>query len=438
MLQLNETHAVDIRSWVESANITGCDFPVQNLPFAVFRRKQSNEDFRAAVAIGGKVLDMAAVSALQLFDDEVNAAVEACAEPTLNRFMGMGQAVWSALRLALSRALRSGSALQSRLEPCLIDQADIEFSLPCRIGDYTDFYTSIHHATNVGKLFRPDNPLLPNYKWIPIGYHGRSSSIVVSGQAIKRPSGQLKAPDADAPVFAPSKRLDYELEVGIYIGPGNALGETIALAQAEQHIFGFCLFNDWSARDIQPWEYVPLGPFLAKSFASTISPWIVTSEAMIPFRKPWTRDKSDPAPLPYLDSESNRAQGAIDLKLQVSLQTEKMRQQGEAAVTLGASTFAESYWTAAQMLAHHSSNGCNLQPGDFFGSGTQSGPDESQWGSMLELSRGGKQPVTLPNGETRTFLEDGDRVIMSGYCEADNAVRIGFGSAEGTVIAADQ
>ena len=438
MLQLNETHAVELRSWVESANITGCDFPVQNLPFAVFRRKQSNEDFRAAVAIGGKVLDMAAVSALQLFDDEVNAAVEACAEPTLNRFMGMGQAVWSALRLALSRALRSGSALQSRLEPCLIDQADIEFSLPCRIGDYTDFYTSIHHATNVGKLFRPDNPLLPNYKWIPIGYHGRSSSIVVSGQAIKRPSGQLKAPDADAPVFAPSKRLDYELEVGIYIGPGNALGETIALAQAEQHIFGFCLFNDWSARDIQPWEYVPLGPFLAKSFASTISPWIVTSEAMIPFRKPWTRDKSDPAPLPYLDSESNRAQGAIDLKLQVSLQTEKMRQQGEAAVTLGASTFAESYWTAAQMLAHHSSNGCNLQPGDFFGSGTQSGPDESQWGSMLELSRGGKQPVTLPNGETRTFLEDGDRVIMSGYCEADNAVRIGFGSAEGTVIAADQ
>ncbi len=437
MYDLNETHDKHLKSWVDSANTENTDFPIQNLPFAVFRRRGADEPFRGGVAIGGKVIDMAALAQRNLFDDAVNAAVSACAESSLNHFMGMGRTSWAGLRLALSRALRVGSAEQSQLEACLIDQADIEFTVPCRIGDYTDFYTSIHHATNVGKLFRPDNPLLPNYKWLPIGYHGRASSIVISGQAIKRPLGQTKAPDADAPSFGPSKRLDYELEVGIYIGSGNDLGTPVAIEQADEHVFGYCIFNDWSARDIQPWEYVPLGPFLAKSFASTISPWIVTNEAMTPFRKPWTRDAADPQPLAYLDSDNNRQHGALDLKLQVSLQTAMMREQGIAPVTLGESSFADSYWTTAQMLAHHSSNGCNLQPGDFFGSGTQSGPNEDQWGSLLEVSRGGKRAITLPSGESRSFLQDGDEVIMSGWCEAEGAARIGFGTAQATILPAD-
>ncbi len=437
MLQLNETHDTSLTSWVDSANTPGCDFPIQNLPMAVFRRKHLNENFRAGVAIGDKVLDMAELAKLRLFDAEVNAAIQCCAGPTLNHYMALGQEHWSAVRLSLSRALRSGSALQPKIEPCLLDQSVVEFTVPCRIGDYTDFYSSIHHATNVGKLFRPDNPLLPNYKWIPIAYHGRSSSIEVSGVDVRRPCGQLKPADAKAPVFAPSKRVDYELEVGIYIGTGNSLGEPIPITQAEQHVFGFCLFNDWSARDIQPWEYVPLGPFLAKSFASTISPWIISAEALAPFRKPWTRDPDDPAPLSYLDDENMRQQGAFDIQLQVSLQTEAMRARGESAVVLGQSSFADSYWSVAQMIAHHSSNGCNLQPGDFFGSGTQSGADDSQLGSLLELSRGGQQAITLPNGETRCFLEDGDRVVMSGFCENENAVRIGFGQAQAALLPAE-
>lgn len=437
MPEMNETHDSSLTSWVESANKKDTDFPIQNLPFAVFRRKGSSEAFRGGVAIGDKVLDFGSVAGQALFSDRVNELVSICAADSLNRFMSMGQDAWSALRLALSGALQSGSELEAKLQDCLINQADIVFSLPCRIGDYTDFYTSIHHATNIGKLFRPDNPLLPNYKWVPIGYHGRASSIDVSGQEIRRPIGQTKAPDAEVPSFGPSKRLDYELEVGIYIGTENNLGEPVSIAEADNHVFGYCLFNDWSARDIQAWEYVPLGPFLSKSFASTVSPWIVTSEALIPFRKPWSRDQNDPAPMAYLDSEQNRLQGAIDIKLEVLLQSKAMHEQGQPAHSLSQSTFAYSYWTVAQMVTHHTVNGCNLQPGDFFGSGTQSGPDEGELGSMLELNQGGKQLIKLPNGETRSFLEDGDCVLMTGYCAAKGAARIGFGSVIGTVLPAN-
>jgi fumarylacetoacetase len=289
----------------------------------------------------------------------------------------------------------------------------------------------------VGKLFRPDNPLLPNYKWIPIGYHGRSSSLDVSGQTFKRPKGQIKAPDATEPTFTACKRMDYEMEVGIYIGNGNELGEVISIDNADDHIFGLCLFNDWSARDLQAWEYQPLGPFLAKNFASTVSPWIITTEALAPFRTSWTRDENDPQPLDYLESKANREMGAFDVQLEVQLETEKMRQDGEPASHLSLSSFRHSYWTVAQMIAHHTVNGCNLKPGDLFGSGTQSGPTHEEAGSLLELSRGGKEPINLDNGETRTFLDDGDSVIMRGWCQKDGAKRIGFGEMTSTVIAAD-
>jgi fumarylacetoacetase len=350
--------------------------------------------------------------------------------------MAMGSPAWSALRLALSRALREGYALQSALSTCLVSQADAEFAVPAQIGDYTDFYTSVHHATNIGKLLRPDNPLLPNYKWIPIGYHGRSSSIGISGQAVRRPVSQLMRPSATEPVLAPSARMDYELEMGIFIGPGNTLGEPVSMQQAEQHVFGMCLFNDWSARDVQGWEYQPLGPFLSKNFASTVSPWIVTMEALAPYRQAWTRAEGDPQPLPYLDSSNLREHGAVNIELEVFIQTATMREQGMAEHRLSHSTFCDAYWSVSQMVAHHTVNGCNLQPGDLLGSGTQSGPTPSEAGSLMELSKGGKEPITLPNGETRTFLEDGDTVVFRGACTAPGAARIGFGEVRGTLLPA--
>ena len=435
-MNLNETHDPGLTSWVESANLEGADFPVQNLPFAVFRLRISDESLRAGVAIGDQVLDLARLAETRAFDSDINELLQLCAGSSLNAFMGRGAAASSALRLALSRALRTGSDLQDQLQPCLVAQDLVEYTLPCRIGDYTDFYSSINHATNVGKLFRPDNPLLPNYKWVPIGYHGRASSIGVSGQDIRRPLGQTKAPDADSPSFGPSQRLDYETEVGIYIGTGNDLGDRIALDDADSHVFGYCIFNDWSARDIQAWEYQPLGPFLSKSFASTVSPWIVTSEALLPYRTEWARSADDPQPLDYLDSEQNRSQGALDLKLQTCLQSAKMRADGDAPHLLGESNFAQSYWSVAQMVTHHTVNGCNLQPGDFFGSGTQSGTGDNELGSMLEITRGGKQELELPNGEIRKFLIDGDCIIMSGYCSKPGAARIGFGSASATILPA--
>ncbi|NIZ06222.1 fumarylacetoacetase [Pseudoalteromonas sp. HF66] len=436
MSLINETHDINLKSWVASANEANCDFPIQNLPFAEVRRKNSDEAFRGAVAIGDQVIDLAKVNDLGLFSGDAQVAVKAASQTTLNEFMGLGQQYWSALRLALSKALREGASEQAQLSEALIAQADIEFALPCRIGDYTDFYTSIYHATAVGSLFRPDNPLLPNYKWVPIGYHGRSSSIDVSGQTFHRPNGQTKAPDAEVPSFGPCKRLDYELELGIYLGKGNELGDAIAIENAENHVFGFCVFNDWSARDLQAWEYQPLGPFLAKNFASTVSPWIVTTEALAPFRTNWTRDENDPQPMDYLESSHNREFGAFDIKMDVQIETEKMRAAGEAPTQVSKSSFKHSYWTVAQMVTHHTVNGCNFQPGDMLGSGTQSGPEHEEAGSLLELSRGGKEKITLANGEQRTFLEDGDNVIMRGWCEKDGFARIGFGSVEGTVLPA--
>ncbi|AWB58646.1 MULTISPECIES: fumarylacetoacetase [unclassified Colwellia] len=434
---LNETHNPALISWVASANVESCDFPIQNLPFASFKIKGGNDAFRAGVAIGDQVIDLKALFELAIFDGDAQLALEKCCDSQLNDFMSMGKQFWSALRQALSQALTQGSALESKLTSCLIAQADVEYALPCQIGDYTDFYTSIHHATSVGKKFRPDNPLLPNYKWVPIGYHGRSSSIEVSGNDFKRPKGQTKAPTATEPSFGPCKRLDYEMEVGIFIGNGNDLGAPISIENAEDHVFGMCLFNDWSARDIQGWEYQPLGPFLSKSFASTVSPWIVTSEALAPYRAAWTRDEADPQPMPYLESQKNRDFGSLDLSLQVLIETEAMRNAGQKAVQLSQSNFKDSYWTVAQMVAHHTVNGCNLRAGDMFGSGTQSGAKPEEAGSMLELSNAGSEPITLPNGETRTFLEDGDAIIMKGWCKKAGAARIGFGEVSATILAAD-
>jgi fumarylacetoacetase len=437
-MSLNETHDPALRSWVASANTAGTDFPMQNLPFAVFRRQGSSEAWRGGVAIGDQIVDLAAVAALAVFDGLAGTAVLAAAQDKFNALMALGPSAWSALRLALSRALREGSAEQEQLQACLVPQAEAQYDVPARIGDYTDFYTSVHHATNIGRLFRPDNPLMPNYKWVPIGYHGRSSSIGVSPQAFRRPLGQTLPPGATQPVTGPSKRLDIELELGIFIGPGNAQGEPVAITEADDHVFGICLLNDWSARDIQAWEYQPLGPFLSKNFASTISPWIVTLEALAPYRVPFQRPEGDPQPLPYLNSEANRREGSLDIQLQVDLLTPRQRETGAGATTICRTSYRHAYWTVAQMVAHHTVNGCNLQPGDMFGSGTLSGPTLDQAGALIELTGGGKRPLQLPGGEARTFLEDGDTVVIRGWCEKPGAARIGFGLCEGTVLPALQ
>jgi fumarylacetoacetase len=435
MTRLNETHDPALLSWVDSANDPSTEFPIQNLPFAVFRRRDGSEPWRGGVAIGEQVLDLAALVRVGGEADGVaQDALEAGAEPTLNRLMSLGPQAWSALRLALSRGLRHGASQQAIWHGCLVHQGDAEFTVPARIGDYTDFYASVHHATAVGRLFRPDNPLLPNYKWVPIAYHGRASSIGVSGQVFPRPCGQTMAPGASAPAVTPSRRMDYELEMGIYVGPGNEAGVPIPLDAAEDHVFGLCLLNDWSARDLQAWEYQPLGPFLAKNFATTVSPWIVTNEALAPYRQPWVRDAADPQPLPYLDSAANRAAGALDIQLEAWLETARMRADGTGPVRLSHTTFRHAYWSVAQMVCHHTVNGCNLQPGDLLGTGTQSGPAPEEAGSLLELTAGGKQPLTLSNGEIRTFLEDGDVVILRGWSERPGSPRIGFGEARGMLL----
>jgi len=436
MTTLDHTHDPAARSWVASANAPGADFPIQNLPFAVFRRHGSDEPFRGGVAIGDQILDLAAAAASDVFTGDAALALQAAAGQTLNTLMALGQPAWSALRLALSRALRAGAAEQAQLAACLVPQSDAEYTVPARIGDYTDFYTSVYHATNIGRQFRPDNPLLPNFKWIPIGYHGRASSIGVSGQTFPRPVGQTMPPGATEPSFGPCKRLDYELELGVFMGSGNALGQPIPITEAEAGVFGLCLLNDWSARDIQAWEYQPLGPFLSKNFATTISPWIVTLEALAPYRVPFTRPESDPQPLPYLDAPANWAQGAIDVQLEVLLQTQAMRDAGQEAARLTHTSYRHAYWTVAQMVAHHTVNGCNLQPGDLLGTGTLSGPTLDQAGALIELTVGGKQALTLPNGQTRTYLEDGDAVVLRGWCEKPGAARIGFGECTGTVLPA--
>ncbi|NKE67134.1 fumarylacetoacetase [Ramlibacter sp. RBP-2] len=436
-MPVDQTHDPALRSWVASANAQGTDFPIQNLPFGRFRPAGAASAWRIGVAIGDRVLDLEAARGHGRWDAEAAAALDSVAGGDLRPLMALGPRPRRALRAALSHALAEGSAQRDALAPCLLPQSGVELTVPCAIGDYTDFYTGIHHATSVGRLFRPDNPLLPNYQWVPIGYHGRSSSIVASGHPIRRPLGQTKAADAAQPTFGPSRRLDCELELGFLIGQGNALGEPVPVGEAEEHLFGVTLFNDWSARDIQPWEYQPLGPFLSKNFGSTISPWVVTMEALAPFRAPLQRPAGSPEPLPYLDSVETRASGALDIRMEISLQTAAMREAGLPAVRIsGASAAQAAYWTAAQLVAHHTSGGCNLQPGDLFGSGTLSGPAPDQAGSLLELTQGGKQPIRLPNGESRTFLEDGDTLGLRGWCERPGARRIGFGPCAGTIVPA--
>ena len=432
---LDITHDPKARSWLASANVHGCAFPLQNLPFGVFRHAQSAEGYRGGVAIGDQIIDLCALADTQIFTGDAAEGVSAGSKDSLNSLMRLGPRVWGALRRALFLAMAQGSAHEALLKRCLVPQDEAVFSVPAHIGDFTDFYISIHHATAIGRLFRPDNPLLPNYKWIPIGYHGRSSSIGVSGQDFRRPQGQ-RSSIGGGPTVGPSTRLDYELEMGIFIGPGNALGEPIPLADAENHIFGLCLLNDWSARDLQGWEYQPLGPFLAKNFATTISPWVVTLDALAPFRVPFNRPESDPQPLAYLDSRANREAGGIDVRLEALIQTAKMRTRGEPPQRLSQTSFRHAYWSISQLVAHHTVNGCNLRPGDLFGSGTQSGPTPAEAGSLVELSAGGSQALPIGKDEHRTFLEDGDTVIFRGWCERPGAVSIGFGELSGRVLPA--
>ncbi len=427
---VDETHDAALSSWVPSANARGTDFPVQNLPLGVFRRRGTHDRPRIGVAIGDAIFDLyhAAQENLVTGADSLR---EACEAPTLNPLMSLPHAHRLQFRHTLSSLLRSG-ADASRTE--LVSHDDAEMLLPASIGDYTDFYASIYHATNVGKMLRPDNPLLPNYKYVPIGYHGRASSIVVSGTTVPRPSGQTREDAAHPPVFGPTRRLDYELEVGFFVGRSNTQGEAVPIEHAGARLFGLCLLNDWSARDIQTWEYQPLGPFLAKNFSSSISPWVVTMEALAPFRVPaFPRAPGDPAPLPYLTDEADQAGGGIDVKLEVLLSSARMRAEGSAPMRISHSTLADLYWTPAQLLAHHTSNGCNLQPGDLLGSGTVSGEAKDARGCLLELTWRGAEPIQLPSGETRRFLEDGDEVIMRGACEREGFARIGFGECRGII-----
>jgi fumarylacetoacetase len=441
---VNHTHNPDAVSWVTSASEAGTDFPIQNLPFGVFARRGSGERPRVGVAIGDLILDVAACAAAGLIaDTAAAAAARDCAALTLNALMARGRADWTALRHALFGLLDADAPgadeNQDRVAPFLIPQADAEMHLPAAVGDYTDFYASVHHATNVGRMMRPDNPLLPNYKHVPIGYHGRASSFVVSGTPVRRPWGQTKPDGADAPLFGPSRRLDYELEVGVFIGPGNDLGVPIPIDAIDGHLFGLCLVNDWSARDVQAWEYQPLGPFLAKNFATTLSPWVVTMDALEPFRvAPAARPEGDPKPLPYLVGASDRARGAFDLSLDVLVSSVKMREEGLSPQRLSASNLQDLYWTMGQMAAHHASNGCNLRPGDLLASGTVSGPAKDARGCLLELTWRGAEPITLPTGEERRFLEDGDEVILRGTCRRAGAAAIGFGECRGSVLPAQQ
>jgi fumarylacetoacetase len=426
------THDPALRSWVESANQPDTDFPIQNLPFGVFRRAGSEETARIGVAIGDQILDLAAcVTAGQL--RELPEPLQlACAASNLNPLMALGQPASSRLRHRLSVLLRQGTPPNLSL---LMPMSEAELLLPASIGDYTDFYASIFHATRVGKLFRPDNPLLPNYKYVPIAYHGRASSIVPSGTAIVRPQGQRQIPQDPVPRFEAAQLLDYELEVGCFVGDGNALGEAIAITDAEAHVFGLCLLNDWSARDIQAWEYQPLGPFLSKSFATTISPWVVTWDALAPFRCPaFQRTTDDPPPLPYLASPENAAHGGIDLTLEVWISSTQMREAGIEPIRLSQASFQQMYWTWAQMLTHHTSNGCNLRPGDLLASGTVSGSAPGSQGCLLEMTQRGASPIELPTGEVRSFLADGDEVILRGYCQRAGFTRIGFGACKGKIL----
>ena len=444
MYEINETHDPNLKSWVESANDPATDFPIQNLPFCAFRRAETMEYTRAGIAIGDQILDIYRLweAGLGGEDNELlwgftsedfNRAVELTVEKGSTRPLPL-------IRIFVTKLLRevADEKVRKAVRRYLVPSAECEFDLSFNIGDYTDFYCSIYHATNVGSMFRPDNPLMPNYKWVPIGYHGRASSIVVSGTDIVRPKGQRRPDPDEPPTFGPAKNLDYEMELGFFVGRGNELGQPIPISEAEEHIFGVCLVNDWSARDIQAWEYQPLGPFLAKNFATTISPFVVTMEALAPFRtKAFERDPDDPKPLDYLSDASNEKFGGLDINLEVYIQSEKMRNENIEPHLLSRSNTKDLYWTIGQMLTHHASNGCNLQTGDLMATGTVSGKEKSERGCMLELTWRGKEPIDLPSGEQRRFLEDGDEVIMRGYCEREGFRRIGLGECRGRVLPAN-
>jgi fumarylacetoacetase len=439
MTRLDETHDPKRQSWVTSANGHG-DFPIQNLPLGIFSPLGSTER-RGGIAIGDMILDLPAAAEAKLFAGAARDAAEATSSGSLNELFALGKTPRQALRARASELLDAKGPDSKRIQgisrQLLYPAAECVLHIPARVGDYTDFYVGIHHATNVGKVFRPDNPLLPNYKHVPIGYHGRSSSIVPSGTPVPLPSGQLKDPQSSAPTFGPSRRLDYELELGIWIGQGNALGEPIPVTEADRHVAGFCLLNDWSARDIQGWEYQPLGPFLSKNFGTTISPWVITPEALAPFRKQQDpRPEGDPRPLSYLWDDRDQRERALDLNLEVLLVTRSLQEKGLPPHRLALSSTRHMYWTVAQLVAHHTSNGCPLQPGDLFGSGTISAPDDTGFGSLLETTRGGQQPIRLQSGEERRFLEDGDEVILRAHSPSvGEFAQIGFGECRGRINA---
>ncbi len=441
MYEINETHDPNLKSWVESANDPETDFPIQNLPFCMFWRSATSEVPHLGIAIGDKIFDLHQAIVSRVLGTDFDALVEEIELCDLSFLTDVyGITILSDLRLAAFEVLRDDADAQTieDARDCLVSMKQAEPELGFEIGDYTDFYCSIYHATNVGSMFRPDNPLLPNYKYVPIGYHGRASSIVISGTDIKRPHGQNRSDAEKPPVFIPCKNLDYEMELGFFVGQGNELGKSIPLGEAEEHIFGVCLVNDWSARDIQAWEYQPLGPFLAKNFATTISPYVVPMEALAPFRtKAFERPEGDPQPLDYLSDEQNNKFGGLDINLEVYIQTERMRNENIEPHRLSRSNTKDLYWTIGQMLTHHASGGCNLQTGDLMATGTVSGKEKSERGSMLELSWRGTEPIELSSGETRRYLEDGDEVIMKGFCEREGFRRIGLGECRGRILPAD-
>ena len=439
---MNETHDPSLTSWIESANSPETDFPIQNLPFAVFSRKGDSER-RVGVAIGDQIVDVGESLSANLWTGKARDVARWCDRPTMNELMQAPRDALSEFRARLSELLSGSPGDNTVINPlppgALVPMSEADLFLPATIGDYTDFYASIYHATNVGKLFRPDNPLLPNYKHVPIAYHGRASSIVISGTEVTRPKGQTVAANSTTPTFGPTQMLDYEAEVGFFVGRGTALGETVGIEAAEEHLFGICLVNDWSARDIQSWEYQPLGPFLAKNFATTVSPWVVTWEALEPYRVPaFFRPSGDPQPLPHLSSERDRNEGGLDLNIEVYIRSMLMREGRLRPFRLSQASLADMYWTPAQMLTHHASNGCNLKPGDLFASGTVSGPDAGSQGSLLELTRRGAEAVVLPTGEERRFLHDGDEIILRAYFQREGAARIGLGECAGLIVASSK
>jgi fumarylacetoacetase len=437
MPELNDTHDPELNSWIAGANEHGVDFPIQNLPFGVYGDPKTGKG-TVGIAIGEMILNITAARQEGIIGGAADDAAAACAGETLNALMALGGRHWSALRKAASKVLRSdtleGNNAEAIADKIMVAQSDVTMRLPAQIGDYTDFYASIFHATNVGMMLRPDNPLMPNYKHIPIAYHGRASSIVVSGESCRRPVGQTRAPDAEVPSTGPTMALDYETEIAFYVGPGNPLGQPVSIDESEDHIFGLSILNDWSARDIQAWEYQPLGPFLAKSFASHVSPWVVTLEALAPFRcGAYERSGEDPSPLPYLLSAANESAGGFDVKIDVAIASEQMRNDGMPPHKLAVTNMQNLYWTIFQMLTHHTSNGCNLRPGDMMGTGTISGPTEDSLGSILEITKRGAEPLSLQSGEDRRFLADGDELIMHAWCEREGARGIGFGECRAVI-----